>query len=393
MTTYEAVRLDQIATIVMGTSPKGDSYNEKGVGLPLLNGPTEFGPHHPSATLFTTDPKRTSEVGDLLFCVRGSTTGRMNWGDRAYAVGRGIAAIRGDGVEENYFIRACIEVNLPLILAGASGATFPNLSADQMRSIAIPNNPHRRLIGRILKTIDDLIDNNRRRIELLEEMAQAIYREWFVHFRFPGHENATFVDSPLGPIPEGWKATTLGDCSVNFDRLRKPLSRMERASRPGPFPYYGAAKLIDWVDDWIFEGEYLLFAEDGSVQTDDGYPVLQLIDCRFWPNNHTHILQGSAVSTRFLYLASQRQPISAFVTGAAQPKITQANLKRVPILRPDEKTLGTFAATTDPLLDEWRTLQQLNTPLAALRDRLLPKMVSGEIDVLNLDLDALVRAS
>lgn len=118
----------------------------------------------------------------------------------------------------------------------------------------------------VLGALDDLIENNRRRVELLEQMAQAIYREWFVHFRYPGHEDDDLVDSDLGPIPEGWEVRGLGEISNNFDRFRKPVSRADRIERHGPYPYFGAAKLIDWIDDWIFDGEYLLFAEDGSVQ-------------------------------------------------------------------------------------------------------------------------------
>lgn len=82
------------AEIVMGQSPPGESCNAEGVGLPLLNGPTEFGPHHPSPVQFTTDARKRARAGDLRFCVRGSTTGRMNWADREYAIGRGVAAIR-----------------------------------------------------------------------------------------------------------------------------------------------------------------------------------------------------------------------------------------------------------------------------------------------------------
>src|SRR5690606_11171786 len=85
--------LREIANIVMGQSPAGDTCNSHGVGIPLLNGPTEFGSHHPLPVQHTTAPNRFAEAGDLLFCVRGSTTGRMNWADQRYAIGRGIAAI------------------------------------------------------------------------------------------------------------------------------------------------------------------------------------------------------------------------------------------------------------------------------------------------------------
>ena len=88
------IALNSIATITMGTSPKGTTYNRDGIGLPLLNGPTEFGETHPHCTLYTTDSKRECKTHDLIFCVRAST-GRMNWADRTYSLGRGVCSIRG----------------------------------------------------------------------------------------------------------------------------------------------------------------------------------------------------------------------------------------------------------------------------------------------------------
>ena len=86
--------LETVAELVMGQSSKGETYNQLGIGIPLLNGPTEFGPSHPTPAVWTTTPTRLSQKGVLLFCVRGSTTGRMNWSDREYCIGRGVAAIR-----------------------------------------------------------------------------------------------------------------------------------------------------------------------------------------------------------------------------------------------------------------------------------------------------------
>lgn len=272
-------------------------------------------------------------------------------------------------------------------------AAVPGLNRNQLHKlpVSVPSPDVQHRVARALRCLDDLIENNRRRVEVLEEMARAIYREWFVHFRFPGHEDASFVDSDLGPIPEGWQVQPLGDLTVNLDRHRKPLSGAKRAERPGPFPYYGAAKLIDWVDGWLFEGEHLLFAEDGSVQTAEGFPVLQLVDEQFWANNHTHILKGDGVSTRFLYFACGLTPISGYVTGAAQPKITQANLNRIPVVVGTEEIHHSFDELMNPLIDERRELDRAIAPLVKIRDLLLPKLVTGEIDISNLDLDAVME--
>src|SRR5437868_2071008 len=116
----------------MGQSPSGVTYNSIGKGLPLLNGPTEFGQLHPIANVFTTDSKRQCKKGDLIFCVRGSTTGRMNWADQVYSLGRGVCSIRGQNEKETKYIRYCIELLLPSLLNIAGGSTFPNLHKDDI---------------------------------------------------------------------------------------------------------------------------------------------------------------------------------------------------------------------------------------------------------------------
>ena len=160
--TSSEVCLGDIAEIVMGQSPPGDTVSSD-LGLPLLNGPTEFGPHHPNPVQYTTDPKRHAFHGDILFCVRGSTTGRMNWADQDYAIGRGVAAIRHRiQAELQPYIRAIIELNMPQLLAQATGSTFPNVSKDQLARLPFPNlSPSDQLkIAEIFSALDDKIELN-----------------------------------------------------------------------------------------------------------------------------------------------------------------------------------------------------------------------------------------
>jgi type I restriction enzyme S subunit len=372
----------------MGTSPKGETYNRDGIGLPLLNGPTEFGNFHPSCTLFTTDSKRECKPGDLIFCVRGSTTGRMNWADQVYSLGRGVCAIRGRTYLETRFVKYCLAHKLPALLAVAGGGTFPNLTKDDIYGFRIPFPEARTRIATVLSAYDDLIENNNRRIAILEEMARLLYREWFVHFRFPGHEQVRMVGSDLGPIPEGWEVRSLGDVSLNFDRLRIPLSSRERTDMKGEYPYYGAARVLDHIDDYIFDGIYLLVAEDGSVITEDRKPVLQIATGKFWVNNHAHVLQGKPpLSTYFLYLDLSRSDVSGFITGAAQPKINQANLNRIPVILPPTSLLDQFDQVIDSFFAEIDILATETATLASSRDLILPHLISGRLDVSDLDID------
>jgi type I restriction enzyme, S subunit len=265
-----------------------------------------------------------------------------------------------------------------------SGATVDRIPITRFPTfpVTLPDRAVQDRIASILSAYDDLIENNTRRIKLLEDMTQMIYREWFVNFRFPGHDKVQMVESELGPLPEGWEVGSIGTTSLNFDSKRKPLSSMERVKIPGPYPYYGAARVFDFINNYLFDGRYLLFAEDGSVITDDRRPVLQLTNGKFWPNNHTHVLKGrSPISTYYLYLSMRQVDISGYITGAAQPKITQANLNRIPVLVPPHELLNKFDFLTTPLLDLVGVIEKQQRTLLTTRDLLLPKLVSGEISV------------
>jgi len=133
-----------------------------------------------------------------------------------------------------------------------------------------------------------------------------------------------------------WPKSPLGEVAQNFDARRVPLSSRERVKRRGQYPYYGATGVIDHVDDFLFEGLYLLVAEDGSVERPDGKPFLQLVDGRFWVSNHAHVLKGlTDEDTRFLYYALSTVAIRPYISGSVQAKLSQANLNRIPTPYPD----------------------------------------------------------
>lgn len=116
-----------------------------------------------------------------------------------------------------------------------------------------------------------------------------------------------------------------------FDYKRKPLSKMQRLKMKGNIPYYGAAGIIDYVNESIFEGEYILLAEDGTVKTDKNNPVLNLTlrNEKFWVSNHAHIFKPKNIEIKYLYYALSNINISQYITGAVQPKINQENLLNI----------------------------------------------------------------
>ena len=127
------------------------------------------------------------------------------------------------------------------------------------------------------------------------------------------------------------KIENLGNLIDIYDSYRKPLSKMQRASKPGDVPYYGANGVIDHVDSYLFEGEYILFAEDGTVMTENQTPVIYLTKPseKFWLNNHAHIFKPKSIEIKYLFYALKNIKISRYVTGAVQPKINQENLQNI----------------------------------------------------------------
>lgn len=124
----------------------------------------------------------------------------------------------------------------------------------------------------------------------------------------------------------------------NYDKKRIPLSSTERAKRKGEYRYFGAQGVIDYIDEYIFDGEYLLIAEDGENLKSHKQSIAQLVTGKFWVNNHAHIVQGNELcSTRYLYYLINSLDISCYITGSAQPKLSQANLNKICLAIPSHK--------------------------------------------------------
>ena len=397
--------------IVMGQSPPGDTVSGD-IGIPLLNGPTEFGPHHPMPVQFTTDARKIANPGDLLFCVRGST-GRMNWADQKYAIGRGIAAFRHRWTTElQPFVRVVIEFQLPQLLAQATGSTFPNVSASQLAAIPYPNfsTTEQHAIAHILGTLDDKIELNRQMNETLEGMARAIFKSWFVDFdpvrakmegRVPAGMDAetaalfpsAFQDSPLGKIPKGWEVGTLGEIArnirrnvkvseINSDELYIGLEHMPRRN----------IALSQWqTADELGSNKYrfrkgeILFGKlrpyfhkvgvaplDGVCSTD--ILVIQPIDSEWFD-----IVLGLVSTNEFVAYTD------AHSAGTRMPRTNWKDMSRYEIALPEVRIAEKYTESTQPFIERIIENIHQSRTLSQIRDALLPKLLSGEIRVGNAD--------
>jgi type I restriction enzyme S subunit len=252
-----------------------------------------------------------------------------------------------------------------------SGSAIPSTSRPEFYQlpVSLPPLSEQRAIACILGALDDKIELNRRMNETLEATAQSIFKSWF-------------VDATRDGLPQGWREERLKEAIAIYDSKRIPLSSRERAERPGKYPYYGAASVMDYVDDFLFDGLYVLMGEDGSVVNEDDTPVLQYVWGKFWVNNHAHVLTGrNGISVEHLFLFLKTVNIRPFVTGAVQPKLNQGNLCRIPFILPPESVSQDFARLIEPPFARFRANGEQSRTLAALRDALLPKLISGELRI------------
>ncbi|MEK9843966.1 restriction endonuclease subunit S [Thalassospira sp.] len=278
-----------------------------------------------------------------------------------------------------------------------SGSAQPFVGLDTLRQQQISIHEcltTQRRIASILSAYDDLIENNTRRIAILEEMARRLYEEWFVHFRFPGHEDAAFIETEDGRVPEGWEYKPLGE-------LYKTSSggtpnRKNKAFYGGDIRWIKTKELLDGP---IFESEEKItelglakssakiFPRHSVVVAMYGATIGQLgvlmheastnqACCALLPDE-----QGLGWEYAFLTLLNRRSELIDLRTGAAQQNISQAIIKSFPVLKPSENSLTLFKKSVSPLLQQSFLLLKKNNNLQAQRDLLLPKLISGEIDV------------
>lgn len=270
---------------------------------------------------------------------------------------------------------------------GSTGQTELNKQrlCDEI-TILYPNDMKlQKSIATMLKHIDDKINLNSKLNANLIELASNLHKQWFLDFDFEGFDGK-MEESEVGEIPLGWEVTELGMLMENFDRKRKPLSSRQRQERKGAIPYYGATSIMDYVDDFIFDDIYVLMGEDGSVMKEDGTPFLQYIWGKSWINNHAHVLKGKVFSTEILYLYLLKMNVASIVTGAVQLKISQGNMNSLKVVCAPREIYKTFDEIIQPIFIQLRNIQEQNKSLTTLRNTILPKLMSGEMNLDDIEI-------
>jgi type I restriction enzyme S subunit len=304
-----------------------------------------------------------------------------------------------------YFVKYLLDVHRGELTSAARGTTQDNLSLEKLLiyRFRVPEAPTRARIAATLRAFDDLIENNRRRVEMLEEMAKTIYREWFVHFRYPGHDGATLADSSLGPIPEGWRLERLEriaqvnrasrtpiddetieylDISVLGDRSVGRLAEINGADAPGRARRIVSAGDVVWSMVRPNRRAHALLVDPGAT----------------WiASTGLAVLTPRSISSAFLFEAVSAREFSDYLVsqegGAAYPAVKPKDFEAAIMLVPSPELDRRFEEAVACQHELVWTLRDQSAQLAATRDLLLPRLVTGRVDVSSIDLDALIEDS
>ena len=256
------------------------------------------------------------------------------------------------------------------VLSILTGVNIPHISAKDIKRFRflLPPVATQERISRVITSYDDLIENNTRRIEILEEMARRLYEEWFVQFRFPGHEGVKFKESELGLIPQGWQLLRLGDCvELAYGKALKAQDRV-----PGDYPVYGSSGVVGTHCESLVDGPGIIVGRKGNVGS------VFWSDVSFFPIDTTYYVR-SDVPLSYLYFNLQRQRF--LNNDAAVPGLNREQAYALPFLLPDKDLLSRFSSEWESFYGLLQRLGRANVNLRAQRDLLLPKLISGEIDV------------
>ncbi len=342
--------------------------------------------------------KHRPQVGDILFSRVGS------YGNSAYVnsneefcLGQNTVCITPEQsrIQPSFLYCAlnsdALRNQIEALVGGASQGTISLKSIRKLR-VPLPPLPEQHRIAGILSAYDALMENSQRRIRILESMARALYREWFVHFRYPGHESVPRVDSPLGPIPQGWEGKKLSEVAeVN-------RAQINARTAPAELHYIDIASVspgqIDSTTTYAFAdapGRARRIIQHGDVLWSCVRPNRRSHAQVMHPEPDTIASTGFAVLTAtkvpftFLYFATTTDDFVSFLvnnaTGAAYPAVSGSTFEKADLLIPPAPLLKKFGDTTIPMAEQIHTLQRQIQNLRQTRDLLLPRLLAGQVDL------------
>jgi type I restriction enzyme, S subunit len=385
---WEIKPFSSLASINMGQSPESEFVNENQEGIAFLQGNADFGDINPKELYWVKVPKKLAKKDDILISVR-APVGDMNMADKEYCIGRGLSALTIKKINQKFGFYALFQERIQLDRL-AQGSTFLAIGKNDFDKLLIkyPKEiKEQEKIAKILSTLDNAIESTNRIIEKEKNIKTALMQELLTNgidkngqIRTP--QTHAYKQTELGLIPDEWEATSINLLLKNLDSKRIPLKEGDRQEINGQYPYYGASGIIDWVDDYIFDGEYILLGEDGENVVSRVLPLAFKATGKIWVNNHAHVFQCKKdVNIDYIVNLLESTDYKSIINGSAQPKITQDGLNKLFFKiapKNEQKQIARILNTQDKKIErEERNLAKLKE----LKKGLMTDLLSGVVRV------------
>jgi len=413
---WREVKLEDIIEIEMGQSPKSEFYNQTGEGLPFLQGNRTFGDKYPYFDTYCTENKKIANKNDVIMSVR-APVGDLNIAQTQISLGRGVCAMRLKGEQNSNYLFYLMKHNIKEMINRESGTVFGSVNKKDILGldVKITNNKlEQKAIAHILSTLDDKIEVNNQINKTLENMAQAIFKQWFVDFEFPNEDGEPYkssggemVESELGMIPKGWEVKKSSDIA-NINIGKTPPRKEKECFTLDPDDYkWISIKDLGNSGAYIFDSSEYLTKEsiekynvkvvpDNTVVLSFKLTVGRVsITCGQMTTNeaiaHFNLSNKSKITTEYLYLYLKSFDLYLYLksfdygklgnTSSIANAVNSKIIKAMPIIVPDNKTIKTFSEVMESVFSKIKYTIKQSDKLIEIRDTLLPKLMSGEIRV------------
>lgn len=379
---WKEVRLGDVCNIITGFPFSGKKYSKEGIRVVRGDNVT-IG----NLRWDTEKDKRWNEpfdkteyyslqANDIVIGMDGSRVGknkaRIKEEDLPLLLAQRVACVRHNELAEQDYLYYNIfsKKFIDYVNSIHTGSAIPHISQKQIEDykILLPNLETQRRIASILSSLDRKIELNNKINADLEEMAQAIFKNWFVDFE--PFKDGKFVDSELGMIPEGWKVGCLGDLiTIKYGKDHKKLD-------DGTFPVYGSGGFMRFVNSWLYNGESVLIPRKGTLDN------IMYVCEKFWTVDTMFFsVPKMDYVMKYVYNYIKRFDFSKMNEGTSVPSNTAARLNKMPILIPTHEILEMYDETLCPIYNKRKMKDKESRTLSLLRDTLLPRLMSGELEV------------
>ncbi|MGU8762262.1 restriction endonuclease subunit S [Clostridium perfringens] len=403
---WEVDELSNKVDLVMGQSPKSEFYNDKGIGMPFMQGRTTFGEKYHYINTWCTDIKRVGIKNSVLMSVR-APVGDVNIATEDICIGRGLASLNMKN-KNNEFLYYLLKNYSGLLISKESGTVFGSINKAGIEKLVLPfpSKSEQKAIAKILSDLDEKIEINNKINKNLEEMAQTIFKQWFVDFEFPNEEGKPYkssggemVESELGMIPKDWEIKNIEDfCEVCSSKR----IFMKDYVKSG-IPFYRSKEIIELSNGNNITTElYISNKKFNEINSKFGVPkkgdilltsvgtlgISYLVNSDnfyFKDGNLTWFKSFIGNSNIYIYsfLSSfeGKKAFDKITIGSTQKALTISALKKIKLVKPTDKIIDKYTLVCQSLVDKIEFVVSENRNLEKLRDTLLPKLMSGEIRV------------